>query len=113
MQYKNLPRTELNVSRVCLGTMTWGEQNTEAQAHEQLRAGEVLVLHGGLRYGRETRRVAENGVTVVTVVTVANSFLAPGFLVRGALSLTLKLLLPRYDRHGISVTASRCRRTAT
>ncbi len=36
MQYKNLPGTDLNVSRVCLGTMTWGEQNTEAQAHEQL-----------------------------------------------------------------------------
>jgi aryl-alcohol dehydrogenase (NADP+) len=26
----------MNVSRVCLGTMTWGEQNTEAEAHEQL-----------------------------------------------------------------------------
>ncbi|HEX7812980.1 MAG TPA: aldo/keto reductase [Burkholderiales bacterium] len=36
MKYKNLPGTELNVSRVCLGTMTWGEQNTEADAHEQL-----------------------------------------------------------------------------
>ena len=36
MLYKNLPGTDLNVSRVCLGTMTWGEQNTEAQAHEQL-----------------------------------------------------------------------------
>ena len=36
MQYKNLPGTELNVSRVCLGTMTWGEQNSEAQAHQQL-----------------------------------------------------------------------------
>ncbi len=36
MQYKNLPGTDLNVSRVCLGTMTWGEQNTEAEAHEQL-----------------------------------------------------------------------------
>jgi aryl-alcohol dehydrogenase (NADP+) len=36
MQYKNLPGTELNVSRVCLGTMTWGEQNTEDEAHEQL-----------------------------------------------------------------------------
>ncbi len=36
MNYKNLPGTELNVSSVCLGTMTWGEQNTEAQAHEQL-----------------------------------------------------------------------------
>ncbi len=36
MNYKNLPGTELNVSSVCLGTMTWGEQNTEAEAHEQL-----------------------------------------------------------------------------
>jgi aryl-alcohol dehydrogenase-like predicted oxidoreductase len=36
MNYKNLPGTELNVSRVCLGTMTWGEQNSEAEAHEQL-----------------------------------------------------------------------------
>ena len=36
MQYQVLPGTNMNVSRVCLGTMTWGEQNSEAQAHEQL-----------------------------------------------------------------------------
>ncbi len=36
MQFRTLPGTDLNVSRVCLGTMTWGEQNSEAQAHEQL-----------------------------------------------------------------------------
>ncbi|HZP93878.1 MAG TPA: aldo/keto reductase [Burkholderiales bacterium] len=36
MQYKILPGTDMNVSRVCLGTMTWGEQNSEAEAHEQL-----------------------------------------------------------------------------
>lgn len=36
MQYRKIPNTDLNVSRICLGTMTWGEQNTEAQAHEQL-----------------------------------------------------------------------------
>ncbi len=36
MHYKNLPGTDLNVSQVCLGTMTWGEQNTEAHAHQQL-----------------------------------------------------------------------------
>ena len=28
--------SQLNVSTICLGTMTFGEQNTEAQAHEQL-----------------------------------------------------------------------------
>lgn len=36
MQYQILPGTDMNVSRVCLGTMTWGEQNSEAEAHEQL-----------------------------------------------------------------------------
>lgn len=36
MQYNLLPNTKLNVSRICLGTMTFGEQNTEAEAHEQL-----------------------------------------------------------------------------
>ena len=24
------------VSKICLGTMTWGQQNTEAEAHEQI-----------------------------------------------------------------------------
>ncbi len=36
MRYRTLPGTELNVSEVCLGTMTWGEQNAEADAHAQL-----------------------------------------------------------------------------
>ena len=36
MQYRTLPGTGLNVSQVCLGTMTWGEQNTEDEAHRQL-----------------------------------------------------------------------------
>lgn len=36
MQYKKIKNTELEVSTICLGTMTWGEQNTEADAHQQL-----------------------------------------------------------------------------
>ena len=36
MEYRRLGRTDLNVSRICLGTMTFGEQNTEADAHAQL-----------------------------------------------------------------------------
>jgi aryl-alcohol dehydrogenase-like predicted oxidoreductase len=36
MEFTRLGRTDFKVSRVCLGTMTWGEQNTEAEAHRQL-----------------------------------------------------------------------------
>lgn len=36
MQLRTLPGTELKVSKVCLGTMTWGEQNTEHEAHAQI-----------------------------------------------------------------------------
>jgi len=36
MQYSTLGATDVNVSRVCLGTMTWGNQNTEAEGHEQM-----------------------------------------------------------------------------
>jgi aryl-alcohol dehydrogenase-like predicted oxidoreductase len=43
MKYRTLPGTELNVSEVCLGTMTWGEQNSEDEAHAQL---DYAVAHG-------------------------------------------------------------------
>lgn len=36
MKYTNLPNTNIKVSKICLGTMTWGEQNTEAEGHEQM-----------------------------------------------------------------------------
>jgi aryl-alcohol dehydrogenase-like predicted oxidoreductase len=36
MRYQTIPRTDLNVSKICLGTMTWGEQNTEAEGHAQM-----------------------------------------------------------------------------
>tara|TARA_B100001079_G_C16338313_1_gene482299 strand:- start:52 stop:1080 length:1029 start_codon:yes stop_codon:yes gene_type:complete len=36
MRYKKLGNTELEVSQICLGTMTYGEQNTEKEAHQQL-----------------------------------------------------------------------------
>lgn len=36
MKYRTLGTTGLKVSAICLGTMNWGEQNTENEAHEQL-----------------------------------------------------------------------------
>ena len=36
MKYTILPNTDIRVSKLCLGTMTWGQQNTEAEGHQQL-----------------------------------------------------------------------------
>ena len=36
MKYTTIPQTDIKVSKICLGTMTYGQQNTEAEAHEQL-----------------------------------------------------------------------------
>jgi aryl-alcohol dehydrogenase-like predicted oxidoreductase len=36
MKYTKIPQTDIKVSKICLGTMTYGQQNTESEAHEQL-----------------------------------------------------------------------------
>jgi len=46
MQLKSLGRTDLRVTDICLGTMTWGSQNTEAEGHAQIDMG----LDAGLNF---------------------------------------------------------------
>lgn len=36
MQFKPLGHTGINLPEICLGTMTFGEQNTQQEAFEQL-----------------------------------------------------------------------------
>lgn len=36
MEYRKLGHSDIDVSVICLGTMTYGEQNTEQEAHQQL-----------------------------------------------------------------------------
>ncbi len=36
MKYTKLPHTDIEVSKICLGTMTWGKQNSEDEGHEQM-----------------------------------------------------------------------------
>ncbi len=43
MKFNKLGRTDISVSEICLGTMTWGTQNTEAEAHAQM---DYAVEHG-------------------------------------------------------------------
>lgn len=46
MKYTKLPNTEIEVSKICLGTMTFGNQNSEADAHNQLD----LALSEGVNF---------------------------------------------------------------
>ena len=36
MKYTSIPNTDIKVSKICLGTMTFGEQNTEVEGHAQM-----------------------------------------------------------------------------
>ena len=36
MKYTTIPHTDIEVSRICLGTMTWGNQNTQEEGFEQM-----------------------------------------------------------------------------
>ena len=36
MKYTQLPHTDIQVSKICLGTMTFGKQNTQNEAFEQM-----------------------------------------------------------------------------
>ena len=46
MQYRKLGNTGIDVSALCLGSMTWGQQNTEAEAHQQLD----LAMEAGVNF---------------------------------------------------------------
>lgn len=43
MEYRTLGNTDIDVSVVCLGSMTWGEQNSREQAFEQM---DYAISHG-------------------------------------------------------------------
>ena len=46
MQYEILPQIDEKVSKICLGTMTWGQQNNETQAHAQM----AMALGEGVNF---------------------------------------------------------------
>ena len=46
MRYTNLPKTDIKVSKICLGTMTWGNQNTQDEGFAQMD----LALDKGVNF---------------------------------------------------------------
>ncbi|OUR98249.1 aldo/keto reductase [Flavobacteriales bacterium 33_180_T64] len=46
MRYTTLPKTDIKVSKICLGTMTWGNQNTQDEGFSQMD----LALDKGVNF---------------------------------------------------------------
>ncbi len=74
MEYTTLGRTDIRVSRICLGTMTWGQQNTEAEAHQQLDA----ALDAGINFidTAEMYPVPPKAETYTATETIIGNWLA-------------------------------------
>lgn len=74
MQYRPLGNTELNVSVIGLGTMTWGEQNTETDAHQQLD----MALEAGINLidAAEIYPVPPRAETYGSTETIIGNWLA-------------------------------------
>lgn len=73
MNYTTLGNSSLEVSRICLGTMTFGQQNTLAEAHEQLD----YAIERGINFidTAEMYPVPPRGETVYRTETMVGSWL--------------------------------------
>lgn len=74
MQRNRLGHTDLEVTRLCLGTMTWGQQNTQAEGFEQLDA----ALAAGINFidTAEMYSVPTQGPTYGATETIIGHWLA-------------------------------------
>ena len=61
MKYRKLGSSDMLVSSCCLGTMTWGNQNTDEQAAEQLN----YAWDRGVNFLDSASREIENDLSVV------------------------------------------------
>ncbi len=63
MQMLALGQTGMTVSELCLGTMTWGTQNSQSQAHDQI----AMALEHGVNFWDTAEMYPTNPVSAATV----------------------------------------------
>lgn len=78
MKYRPLGRTGLSVSEICLGTMTWGSQNSEADAHAQMD----LAIEMGVNFFDTAEMYPTTPMTAETVGRT-EEFIGSWFAARG------------------------------
>lgn len=78
MQQVQLGRTGLSVSALCLGTMTWGTQNTEAEGHAQMD----MALAEGVNFWDTAEMYPVNPVLAETIGNT-ESIIGAWFAARG------------------------------
>ena len=66
MKKLSLAKGALSVSEICLGTMTWGTQNTEVEGHAQMDQ----ALAAGVNFLDTAEMYPVNPVSAVTVADV-------------------------------------------
>ena len=71
MQYHPLGSSGVNVSRVCLGSMTWGKQNTQSDADEQI----AYALEQGVNFIDTARNYADSEAIVGKTLKVFKSII--------------------------------------
>ena len=91
MLYTTLPNTTIKVSKICLGTMTWGNQNTQAEGFEQMNyaldsgvnffdTAELYPVPASAETYAETERIIGNWFTTTgnrDKVVLASKYVAP------------------------------------
>ena len=111
MEYRTLGQSDLNVSAVCLGTMTFGQQNNEAEAHAQLD----YAFQQGVNFidTAEMYPVPPRAETVTRTETIVGTWLKQQ--PRDQVILATKVAGPRRNMEWIRGGPSaldRCRRLA-